>query len=70
MAQQASSLMIKKLYSEIKYFTKIEDLEEYILSKPEMTVYIAELDFHTDSSQGKTETPILSTPVTFRIKAW
>lgn len=40
LAQQASSVMIKKLCSEIKYFTKREDLEKYILSKPKNTVYI------------------------------
>lgn len=47
LAQQASSVMIKKLCSEIKYFTKREDLEKYILSKPKNTVYIVGLDFHT-----------------------
>lgn len=39
--------MIKKLCTEIKYFSKREDLENYILSKPQNTVYIVGLDFHT-----------------------
>ncbi|WP_128414272.1 hypothetical protein [Chryseobacterium sp. Leaf394] len=47
LAQQPSSVMIKKLCTEIKYFNKREDLENYILSKPQNTVYIVGLDFHT-----------------------
>lgn len=47
LAQQASSVMIKKLCTDIKYFTKREDLENYILSKSKNTVYIVGLDFHT-----------------------
>ena len=47
LAQQASSVMIKKLCTDIKYFTKREDLENYILYKSKNTVYIVGLDFHT-----------------------
>lgn len=47
LAQQASSVMIKKLCNDIKYFTKREDLEQYILSKNKNQVYIVGLDFHT-----------------------
>lgn len=47
LAQQASSVMIKKLCKDIKYFTKREDLENYILSKDKNQVYIVGLDFHT-----------------------
>ena len=39
--------MIKTLCTDIKYFTKREDLENYILSKSKNTVYIVGLDFHT-----------------------
>ena len=47
LAQQASSVMIKKLCNDIKYFTKRQDLEQYILSKNKNQVYIVGLDFHT-----------------------
>ena len=47
LAQQASSVMIKKLCTDIKYFTKKKDLEEYILSRSKNSVYIVGLDFHT-----------------------
>ena len=47
LAQQASSVMIKKLCSDIKYFSKRQDLEKYILSKDKNQVYIVGLDFHT-----------------------
>ncbi|MCU7616906.1 hypothetical protein NZ698_06835 [Chryseobacterium sp. PBS4-4] len=47
LAQQASSVMIKKLCKDIKYFSKRQDLEKYILSKDKNQVYIVGLDFHT-----------------------
>lgn len=47
LAQQASSVMIKKLCKDIKYFGKRQDLEKYILSKDKNQVYIIGLDFHT-----------------------
>lgn len=47
LAQQASSVMIKKLCSDIKYFSKRQDLEKYILSKDKNQLYIVGLDFHT-----------------------
>lgn len=47
LAQQASSVMIKKLCTEIKYFSKRQDLEHYILGKNKNQVYIVGLDFHT-----------------------
>lgn len=47
LAQQASSVMIKQLCTDIKYFSKREDLENYILNKEKKQVYIVGLDFHT-----------------------
>jgi hypothetical protein len=47
LAQQASSVMIKKLCSDIKYFSKRKNLEKYILSKDQNQVYVVGLDFHT-----------------------
>jgi len=47
LAQQASSVMIKKLCKNIKYFSNREDLEKYILSENKNQVYIVGLDFHT-----------------------
>jgi len=47
LAQQASSVMIKKLCKDIKYFNNRSDLEKYILSKKKKQVYIVGLDFHT-----------------------
>lgn len=47
LAQQASSVMIKKLCKDIKYFSKRQDLDTYILSKDKNQVYIVGLDFHT-----------------------
>jgi len=47
LAQQASSVMIKKLGKDIKYFSKRQDLDKYILSKNKNQVYIVGLDFHT-----------------------
>ena len=47
LAQQASSVMIKKLCRDIKYFGKRQDLEKYLLSKDKNQVYIVGLDFHT-----------------------
>ena len=47
LAQQASSVMIKKLCIDIKYFSKRQDLDKYILSKDKNQVYIVGLDFHT-----------------------
>lgn len=47
LAQQASSVMIKKLCTEVKYFSKRQDLEHYILGKNKNQVYIVGLDFHT-----------------------
>lgn len=47
LAQQASSVMIKKLCKDIKYFNNRQDLEKYILSKDKNQVYIVGLDFHT-----------------------
>ncbi|MCQ4139433.1 hypothetical protein [Chryseobacterium sp. EO14] len=47
LAQQASSVMIKKLCTDIQYFSKRQDLEHYILGKNKNQVYIVGLDFHT-----------------------
>lgn len=47
LAQQASSVMIKKLCKDIKYFSKRQDLDKYILTKDKNQVYIVGLDFHT-----------------------
>ena len=47
LAQQASSVMIKQLCTEVKHFSKVSDLEKYILSKDKNQVYIVGLDFHT-----------------------
>ncbi len=47
LAQQASSVMIKQLCTDINYFSKREDLENYILNKEKNQVYIVGLDFHT-----------------------
>ncbi|MFC7345751.1 hypothetical protein ACFQO9_03335 [Chryseobacterium zhengzhouense] len=47
LAQQASSIMIKKLCKDIKYFSKRQDLDNYILSKDKNQVYLVGLDFHT-----------------------
>ncbi|AZA76921.1 hypothetical protein EG347_05055 [Chryseobacterium sp. G0186] len=47
LAQQASSVMIKKLCKDIQYFNKRQDLEKYIVSKDKNQVYIVGLDFHT-----------------------
>lgn len=47
LAQQASSVMIKKLCTDIRYFTKRQELETYILGKKKNKVYIVGLDFHT-----------------------
>lgn len=47
LAQQASSVMIKKLCKDVKYFGKRQDLENYILNKDKNQVYIVGLDFHT-----------------------
>ena len=40
LAQQASSVMIKKLCTDIKHFSKVSDVEKYILSKEKNQVYI------------------------------
>lgn len=47
LAQQASSVMIKKLCSDIMHFSNVKDLENYILSKEKHQIYIVGLDFHT-----------------------
>lgn len=47
LAQQASSVMIKKLCKDIQYFNKRQDLEKHIVSKDKNQVYIVGLDFHT-----------------------
>lgn len=47
LAQQPSSVMIKKLCTDIQYFTSVKDLENYILSQDDHQVYIVGLDFHT-----------------------
>lgn len=47
LAQQASSVMIKQLCNEIKYFSKTEDLEKYLMNGNKNQVYIIGLDFHT-----------------------
>lgn len=47
LAQQASSVMIKELCTEIHYFATVEELEKYVLSKNEKQIYIVGLDFHT-----------------------
>lgn len=47
LAQQASSVMIKELCKDIKYYSKRQDLENYLLEKNKNQVYIVGLDFHT-----------------------
>lgn len=47
LAQQASSVMIKQLCTDIHYFSKRKDLEQYLLAKEKNQVYIVGLDFHT-----------------------
>lgn len=47
LAQQASSVMIKQLCINIKYFSKREDLESYLKENEKHQVYIVGLDFHT-----------------------
>lgn len=47
LAQQASSVMIKQLCTDISYFSKREDLEKYLLNNNKNQVYIVGLDFHT-----------------------
>lgn len=47
LAQQASSVMIKELCTDVKHFSKVSDVEKYILSKDKNQVYIVGLDFHT-----------------------
>ena len=47
LAQQASSVMIKKLCTDIKHFSKVSEVEKYILSKDKNQIYIVGLDFHT-----------------------
>lgn len=47
LAQQASSVMIKQLCTNIKYFSKREDLEYYLKENEKNQVYIVGLDFHT-----------------------
>jgi hypothetical protein len=47
LAQQASSVMIKKLCTDIHYFSDRKKLEDYIHGKEKRQVYIVGLDFHT-----------------------
>jgi len=47
LAQQASSVMIKQLCKEIQYFSKREDVDQYVLKKNKNQVYMVGLDFHT-----------------------
>lgn len=47
LAQQPSSVMIKQLCTDIKYFDSRERLEDFVRSKSKNQVYIVGLDFHT-----------------------
>ena len=47
LAQSVSSKMIKALCVNIKYFTNLSDLHNYLASEPDNSVYIIGLDFHT-----------------------
>lgn len=47
LAQQASSVMIKKLCTDIHHFSSVKEVKKYILSKEKHQIYIVGLDFHT-----------------------
>lgn len=47
LAQQPSSVMIKKLCTNIQYFSSVNQLQEYLNKQPDKSVYIIGLDFHT-----------------------
>lgn len=47
LAQSVSSKMIKALCVNIKYFSSLADLDNYLKSEPNNSVYIIGLDFHT-----------------------
>ncbi len=49
LAQQASSVMINQLCAKksIKHFSKVEQLEVFMLNRSEQEIYIVGLDFHT-----------------------
>lgn len=47
LAQQASSVMIKKLCTDIHYFSSVPKLQEYLNKQPNKSAYIIGLDFHT-----------------------
>ena len=47
LAQQPSSVMIKKLCTNIQYFSSVNQLQEYLNKQPDKSVFIIGLDFHT-----------------------
>lgn len=47
LAQQPSSVMIKQLCTDLKYFDSREKLKDFVKSKSKNQVYIVGLDFHT-----------------------
>lgn len=47
LAQQPSSVMIKQLCTDVKHFTSVKDLKDWVISKPQKQVYMVGLDFHT-----------------------
>jgi hypothetical protein len=47
MAQQASSVLIKKYCSDITYLNSLDALRKYLSEQPDSSTYIVGLDFHT-----------------------
>lgn len=47
LAQQASSVMIKELTTNINYFSKISSMKDFILKQGTKEVFVVGLDFHT-----------------------
>ncbi len=47
LAQSPSSKMIKELCVDIRHFSKFNDLENYLKTQPNNSVFIIGLDFHT-----------------------
>lgn len=47
LAQAASSIMINELCTNIKKFSSIDKLQDYLKTQPDKLVYIIGLDFHT-----------------------
>ncbi|MBI1307471.1 MAG: hypothetical protein GC181_12790 [Bacteroidetes bacterium] len=47
LAQSASSVLIKELCVDIKHYSKIENLQNYLKTQPVNSAFIVGLDFHT-----------------------